>query len=239
MVPAEAFPCDWKVCVYEVVPSLNWVSVVAAATRGESEENKNNKTRPKPARMVSPMWPYSVNHFKHAPNGHRPYGAELPIGYSFRTTIDEHQRFVTVRGVGMAGRASKKEGFLKNWWKSKQDAHLRILSTVFLSCIAIIISCIIQLAILRGSPAWDDYTTASWVLLLIAGLVAIWIGPEFIHYVGQFNLLNDVLATTARSEVSRRRSEAQEAARLLGTKHMERLDEHLVEVGLKRAKKKS
>jgi len=51
--------------------------------------------------------------------------------------------------------------------------------------------------------------------------------------------LNDVLATTARSEVSRRRSEAQEAARLLGTKHMERLNEHLIEVGLKRAKKKS
>ena len=139
----------------------------------------------------------------------------------------------------MAGRTSTKDGFLKKWWKSNQDLHLRILSTVFLSCIAIIISCIIQLAILRGSPAWDDYTTAAWILLISAGLIAIWIGPEFIHYVGQYNLLNDVLQTTARSEVSRHRSEAEEAARLLGSKHVERLNEHLVEVGLKRSKKRA
>ena len=139
----------------------------------------------------------------------------------------------------MAGRASRKDGFLKSWWKSKQDQHLRILSTVFLSCIAIMISSIIQLVLLRGSGTWDDYTTLSWSLLIIASLVAIWVGPEFVHYAGQYNLLNEVIDTTARSEVSRRRSEAESAATLLGTKHIERLNEHLVEIGLKRAKKRA
>jgi hypothetical protein len=142
-------------------------------------------------------------------------------------------------GVVLAGRVSKKGGFLKSWWKSKQDMHLRILSTVFLSCIAIMISSLLQLVLLRGSGTWDDYTTLSWVLLILASLVAIWVGPEFVHYVGQFNLLNEVLDTTARSEVSRRRSEAETAAALLGTQHVERLNEHLVEVGLKRAKKRA
>ena len=138
----------------------------------------------------------------------------------------------------MAGRRSKKESALKSWWKSKRDRHLQILSMVFLSCIAIMMSCIIQLMVLRESATWEEYTTLAWTLLVLCSLIAIWIGPEFVHYVGQYNLLNEVLDSTARSEVSRRRAEAQEAANLLGSRYIDRLDKHLTELGIKRAKRK-
>ena len=100
-----------------------------------------------------------------------------------------------------------------------------------------IISSLVQLVLLRQDAAWVDYTTLAWTLLALSSLIAIWVGPEFVHYIGQYNLLNEVLELDSHSEVSRRRQEAEAAAKILGSQHIARLDEHLVELGLKRAKR--
>lgn len=137
----------------------------------------------------------------------------------------------------MAGRAKKKDGAIKRWWRQKRDKHLQILSAVFLGAIAMILSSLVQLILLRQDAAWADYTTLAWILLALSSLIAVWVGPEFVHYIGQYNLLNEVLELDSRSEVSRRRQEAEAAAKILGKQHIARLDEHLVELGIKRAKR--
>lgn len=100
-----------------------------------------------------------------------------------------------------------------------------------------ILSSLVQLILLRQDAAWADYTTMAWILLALASLIAIWVGPEFVHYIGQYNLLNEVLELDSRSEVSRRRQEAEAAAKILGSQHTARLDEHLVQLGIKRARR--
>jgi len=100
-----------------------------------------------------------------------------------------------------------------------------------------ILSSLVQLILLRQDAAWADYTTLAWILLALSSLIAIWVGPEFVHYIGQYNLLNEVLELDSRSEVSRRRQEAEAAAKILGKQHIARLDEHLVELGIKRARR--
>tara|TARA_B110000438_G_C15463235_1_gene499822 strand:- start:57 stop:512 length:456 start_codon:yes stop_codon:yes gene_type:complete len=137
----------------------------------------------------------------------------------------------------MAGRARKKDGAFKRWWQGKRDKHLQILSAIFLGSIAMILSSLVQLVLLRQDAAWADYTTLAWTLLALSSLIAIWVGPEFVHYIGQYNLLNEVLELDSHSEVSRRRQEAEAAAKILGSQHIAKLDEHLVELGLKRAKR--
>ena len=134
-------------------------------------------------------------------------------------------------------RRGGKEGKFTTWWNGKRDMHLRILSSIFLSSIAIIISSLVHLLLLRPDPAWSDYTTLAWSLLGLSTIIAIWIGPEFVHYVGQYNTLNEVLELEARSEVSKRRADAEAAANLLGSRYQEMLDEHLIKVGLKRSKR--
>lgn len=137
----------------------------------------------------------------------------------------------------MAGRARKKDGAFNRWWQGKRDKHLQILSAIFLGAIAMILSSLVQLILLRQDAAWADYTTMAWILLALASLIAIWVGPEFVHYIGQYNLLNEVLELDSRSEVSRRRQEAEAAAKILGSQHTARLDEHLVQLGIKRARR--
>lgn len=137
----------------------------------------------------------------------------------------------------MAGRARNKDGAFKRWWQGKRDKHLQILSAIFLGAIAMILSSLVQLILLRQDAAWADYTTMAWILLALASLIAIWVGPEFVHYIGQYNLLNEVLELDSRSEVSRRRQEAEAAAKILGSQHTARLDEHLAQLGIKRARR--
>lgn len=137
----------------------------------------------------------------------------------------------------MAGRARKKDGAFKRWWQGKRNKHLQILSAIFLGAIAMILSSLVQLILLRQDAAWADYTTMAWILLALSSLIAIWVGPEFVHYIGQYNLLNEVLELDSRSEVSRRRQEAEAAAKILGSQHTARLDEHLVQLGIKRARR--
>ena len=52
MTPADPFPWPLKVCVYEVAPPLNCVSVVAEEASGAITEMKNIRTRNTALRIV-------------------------------------------------------------------------------------------------------------------------------------------------------------------------------------------
>ena len=52
-IPAGPVPFCEKVCSYEVLPSLNWVSVVAAPARGDITERTNTSVRKIAQRMAA------------------------------------------------------------------------------------------------------------------------------------------------------------------------------------------
>jgi fatty-acid desaturase len=137
---------------------------------------------------------------------------------------------------GDMAKKNSSTGRLTNWWDAKRDKHLRILSTAFASLMLLISICLYQILLLQEGE-WADYTGYSWGGLVIASGFAIWIGPEFFHYIGQRSYLLDVLTIESRSEFEKVRSEAEDAARTLGSPAKEKLNEHLNSLGLKKMRR--
>ena len=132
------------------------------------------------------------------------------------------------------------KGLRKNatdWWAGKRDSHLVILSTIFAACCVLLVAALAQFLFLQDVEGFADYTGPAWVILVIASLVAIFIGPEFFHYVAQRGILMEALALDSRSEIRKVRAEAETAARLLGSGAEERLNQHLSSLGLKKMRR--
>ncbi len=124
---------------------------------------------------------------------------------------------------------------VKKWWESKRDDHLVILQVMTMLSIAVVVWSIIFFLFLggatsEGGEALRDWTWIGFVLALVLG---IWAGPEYMHYAQNLSILNEVLVLDSRSEVMRRRKEAEEAAKLLGRKHQARLIEHYEELRIR------
>lgn len=127
-------------------------------------------------------------------------------------------------------------GRLTKWWDARRDNHLRILSTAFASLMLLISICLYQILLLQDGE-WGDYTGFSWGILVVASGFAIWIGPEFFHYIGQRTYLLDALTIESRSEFEKVRAEAEDAARTLGSSAEATLNEHLSSIGLKKMRR--
>ncbi len=140
--------------------------------------------------------------------------------------------------VSMAKRG--KEGLRKraaDWWDGKRDSHLAILSTVFAACCVLLVAALAQFLFLQDVEGFADYTGPAWIILVITSLIAIFIGPEFFHYIAQRGILMDALKMDSRSEISKVRAEVESAARLLGSGAEERLNEHFSSLGLKKIRR--
>ena len=138
----------------------------------------------------------------------------------------------------MAGKGKK--GLMakfSKWWEGKRDKHLAILSTLFAASVGLIVASLAQFLFLQEVEGFEDYTGPAWVILLIGSIVAIVIGPEFFHYIGQRSVLLEAFAIDSRSELGKMRGEAESAARLLGSSAEERLNEHLTSLGLKKMRR--
>ena len=62
-----------------------------------------------------------------------------------------------------------------------------------------------------------------WISLLGGSIALFFVAPEFFFFMGQKQLLEDILSLDSRPEVLRRKKEAENAADSLGTKYQARL----------------
>ena len=124
-----------------------------------------------------------------------------------------------------------------DWWKGKRDSHMAILSTIFTASCVMIVASLAQFLFLQDVEGFENYTGPAWAVMALGAIIVIFIGPEFFHYLGQRATLLDALKLDSRSEMSKIRGEAEEAARLLGNSAQERLNEHLSSLGLKKMRR--
>jgi len=146
--------------------------------------------------------------------------------------------------VKMARAKAKRVGPLRKWWYSKSESHFQVytLSTVFFS--GLILYCFLFLFFMDGvqslqNDGKDNLIPFVW-LGLFGGSVALFIvAPDFFYFLGQKQILEDILDLDSRPEVLRRRKEAEQAADLLGLKYQARLKGLYEMLGIKVGKKYS
>ncbi|DAC47212.1 MAG TPA: hypothetical protein D7H82_02295 [Candidatus Poseidoniales archaeon] len=128
--------------------------------------------------------------------------------------------------IAMArGRATRK-GIFTRWWESKKDSHFQIVTYVTILSCASMLWGFIFLFILGGAsdPSHQDRMVPfSWLCLVGGSLISFYTLPEFGYYWSQRGALEEILALDARTEVLRRRKEAEDAAAMLGPKYQSRL----------------
>jgi hypothetical protein len=122
----------------------------------------------------------------------------------------------------------------KRWWESQRDRHLFILGTISFISFAVVMWSIIFFFFLDGAQVQDleHLRNPTWAGLFIGFTVLIFVGPEFIHYHGQWSFLMEILNSTSRAEMGRQRKEAEEASTLLGSVWSARLKAHYIEYGM-------
>jgi hypothetical protein len=93
--------------------------------------------------------------------------------------------------------------------------------------IAVVIWAVVFFLFMDGATAegGESLRDLTWVGLILALFVGVWAGPEYMHYAQNLTILNEILELDSRSEVMRRRKEAEEAAKLLGRVHQVKLIE--------------
>ena len=136
------------------------------------------------------------------------------------------------KGTGSSG--IKKS--LNDLWEKHRDRHLPILSTTVTVGGLLVLTAIFHLAMLSDSSDWEEYTPLAWIILASGAMILFLVTGKFIEYIEQYNLLSEVLKTSSNSEVKRMRSDAESAAKMLGSRHQERLDSHLINLGLKKSR---
>ena len=125
--------------------------------------------------------------------------------------------------------------FNEKYWEPQRNRHLKIISTAFFASILMLVYSIVYLVILEKVDQ-GNYTTFAWVLGVLGLIFSIAIGPSYFFYFGQYNILKEFLQIESQSELRRLKSGAEDAARVLGTTYMDKLNEHLVNSGLKKSK---
>ena len=139
----------------------------------------------------------------------------------------------------MARRGGKKSGRFESWWESKSDSHFQIITYVTIISVALLLWGIIFFIILSGAsdPTKSDLGNLTWFGLFFGTLGAFYGLPEFFVYLGERQILEDILALDSRAEILRRRKEGEDAAIMLGKPFMARfrglLELHDIPVGKK------
>ena len=128
--------------------------------------------------------------------------------------------------------------WVKPGWESQRDHHLLILSILFFGAVAAAVEALGFMLFAFGEmPEGHWSITTHWLLLIGGAILAVWVGPGWIHYWKHWGELKQVLHSQVRSEVRKTRREAEQSAALLGSWAEARLDDHLVELGLLRARR--
>ena len=123
-------------------------------------------------------------------------------------------------------RGRSRKGFFTRWWESKKDTQFQIVTYTTILSTASVLWGFTFIFILGGAsdPEHQEFMLPfSWLCLTLGSLTSIYAVPEFSFYWSQRNILEDILSLDARTEIIRRRKEAEEAAEILGPKYQSRL----------------
>lgn len=129
--------------------------------------------------------------------------------------------------------------YFKRFWETQRDRHLVILGMLTVLTFALIFWAIAFFSIFSSNAqqeanSWADLTAVTWVGVLLAFVLLLFVIPEFFHYLGIRNTLVDMLETDSRAEFQKNKKELDEGAQLLAGAWPARIEAKRVELGLRR-----
>jgi|TARA_B100001540_G_C15735646_1_gene609751 hypothetical protein len=127
-------------------------------------------------------------------------------------------------------------GFFGDLWAKQHGKQLMLSATGFGASAILLIVSGYQLLFLQSDAEWGEFTGAAIGMLVFSSLLLIVITPEFLNLRGYVNLLDELKQIDSTSELKRRKSEGDEAAKILGAGHAAAWEDFLVEKGLKKRK---
>jgi hypothetical protein len=137
----------------------------------------------------------------------------------------------------MARRDEQQRGLFAQWWANQSDRHYQIITNVSILSVALLVWGVVFLFGLSGAsdPSKENLVALTWVGMVVGGIGTFYVAPEFFYYLGQKQLLDDILLLDSRAEVLRRRKEGEDAAIMLGSRYMKLmrglLEMHQIPVG--------
>jgi len=127
-------------------------------------------------------------------------------------------------------------GFFGDLWAKQHGKQLMLSATGFGASAILLMVSGYQLLFLQSDAEWGEFTGAAIGMLVFSSLLLIVITPEFLNLRGYVNLLDELKQIESTSELKRRKSEGDEAAKILGAGHAKAWEDFLVEKGLKKRK---
>ena len=141
--------------------------------------------------------------------------------------------FLVVLEMARAGR--KQVGPIPKWWNSQRENHFQIIGMITIFSLAVLLWTFSFLFILGGTtdPDKENLVPYYWLGLVLSIPILFLSAPEFMFFLNQKQILQDILKLESRSEVLKNRKEAESAADLLGGKYVARLKGLYEELGIK------
>ena len=127
-------------------------------------------------------------------------------------------------------------GFISNIWERQHGRQLMLSATAFGASLILLLASGYQLLFLQDKADWEDFTGAAIGMGVISSILLLIIAPEFLTLKGYVSTLDELKEIDSLSELKRRRSEGDEAAKALGAGHAKSWNEFLQEKGLKKMK---
>ena len=127
-------------------------------------------------------------------------------------------------------------GFISSAWERQHGRQLMLSATAFGATLILLLVSGYQLLFLQDNSDWQDYTGAAIGMGVVSSILLLIITPEFLTLKGYVSILDELKDIESLSELKRRRSEGDEAARVLGSGHAESWNEFLQSKGLKKMK---
>lgn len=127
-------------------------------------------------------------------------------------------------------------GFFGDLWAKQHGRQLMLSATAFGASAILLMASVYQLMFLQSDAEWGDFTGAAIGMIVVSSAILIVATPEFLNLRGYVNLLAELKEIESTSELKRRKSEGDEAAKILGAGHAAAWEDFLVEKGLKKRK---
>tara|TARA_X000000368_G_scaffold407297_1_gene386583 strand:+ start:408 stop:794 length:387 start_codon:yes stop_codon:yes gene_type:complete len=127
-------------------------------------------------------------------------------------------------------------GLISSFWERQHGRQLMLSATAFGATLILLLVSGYQLLFLQDNSDWQDYTGAAIGMAVVSSILLLIITPEFLTLKGYVSTLDELKEIDSLSELKRRRSEGDEAAKALGAGHAEAWNEFLQSKGIKKMK---
>ena len=132
--------------------------------------------------------------------------------------------------------AERHMGLISSFWERQHGRQLMLSATAFGATLILLLVSGYQLLFLQDNSDWQDYTGAAIGMAVVSSILLLIITPEFLTLKGYVSTLDELKEIDSLSELKRRRSEGDEAAKVLGAGHAESWNEFLQSKGIKKMK---